>query len=160
MLIFVLVYFLLTATLNNLRGFSEVILGLYVIHKEGASEEEPANIGVVIEGMMLLHHLKSISFGIVVLFVLIYALNLSYSHIWKPKEDTDEFGGQQAIENLNVSVNEECTASPDVSNDWKYIKKNSNLQGWDMNILKDIFYELMTLMLENAPGIPSIFVYL
>lgn len=81
MLIFILVYFLLTANLNNLRGFSEVILGLYVIHEEGASEEDSENIGVVIEGMMLLHHLKCISFGIVVLFVLIYALNLSYSHV-------------------------------------------------------------------------------
>ncbi len=39
---------------------------------------EPVDVGVVIEGVKLLHHLKSISFGLVMLFGLIYALNLSY----------------------------------------------------------------------------------
>ncbi|KAK3513304.1 hypothetical protein QTP70_009778 [Hemibagrus guttatus] len=56
------------------RGISQTTLGLYVIHKEVA---DAADIGVVIEGVMLLHNL-SISFGIMMLFGLIYALNLSY----------------------------------------------------------------------------------
>ncbi len=58
---------------------SETTLGLFVICKEGAgAEDEPIDVGVVIEGVKLLHHLKSISFGLVMLFGLIYALNLSY----------------------------------------------------------------------------------
>ncbi len=53
---------------------SETTLGLFVIRKDGAgAEDEPVDVGVV------LHHLKSISFGLVMLFGLIYALNLSYS---------------------------------------------------------------------------------
>ncbi|XP_073803642.1 uncharacterized protein [Danio rerio] len=58
---------------------SETTLGLFVIRKEGAgAEEEPSDVGVVIEGVTLLENLKSISFGLVILFGLIYALNLSY----------------------------------------------------------------------------------
>ncbi len=58
---------------------SETTLGLFVIRKEGAgAEDEPVDVRVVIEGVKLLHHLKSISFGLVMLFGLIYALNLSY----------------------------------------------------------------------------------
>lgn len=50
-----------------------------MIRKEGAgAEEEPSDVGVVIEGVTLLENLKSISFGLVILFGLIYALNLSY----------------------------------------------------------------------------------
>ncbi|XP_016430365.1 uncharacterized protein LOC107757411 [Sinocyclocheilus rhinocerous] len=61
------------------RGISETTLGLFVIRKEGAgAEDEPGDVGVVIEGVKLLQHLKSISFGLVMLFGLIYALNLSY----------------------------------------------------------------------------------
>lgn len=49
-----------------------------MIRKEGAgAEEEPSDVGVVIEGVTL-ENLKSISFGLVILFGLIYALNLSY----------------------------------------------------------------------------------
>ncbi|KAK9979866.1 hypothetical protein ABG768_013274, partial [Culter alburnus] len=61
------------------NGISETTLGLFVIHKEGAgAEDEPGDAGIVIEGAKLIQHLKSISFGLVMLFGLIYALNLSY----------------------------------------------------------------------------------
>ena len=54
-------------------------MGLYVIHKEGADDEEkPEDVGVVIEGSELLSKLGSISFGWAMLFGLIYTLNLSY----------------------------------------------------------------------------------
>lgn len=50
-----------------------------MIRKEGVgAEDEPEDVGVVIEGVQLLHHLKSVSFGLVMLFGLIYALNLNY----------------------------------------------------------------------------------
>jgi hypothetical protein len=43
-----------------------------VIRKKGVgAEEEPEDVGVVIQ------HLKSVSFGLVMLFRLIHALNLS-----------------------------------------------------------------------------------
>ncbi|KAL1249185.1 hypothetical protein QQF64_020190 [Cirrhinus molitorella] len=61
------------------RVSSETTLGLFVIRKEGAAaEDEPADVGVLKEGVKLLQHLKSISFGLVMIFGLIYALNLSY----------------------------------------------------------------------------------
>lgn len=54
-------------------------MGLYVIHNEGADEEDkPEDVGVVVEGVELLCKLGSISFGCAVLFGLIYTLNLSY----------------------------------------------------------------------------------
>ena len=54
-------------------------MGLYVIRKEGADDEEkPEDVGVVIEGSELLSKLQSISFGWVMLFGLIYTLNLRY----------------------------------------------------------------------------------
>ncbi len=54
-------------------------MGLYVIQKEGADDEEkPEDVGVVIEGVELLCKLGSISFGCALLFGLIYTLNLSY----------------------------------------------------------------------------------
>jgi len=47
-----------------------------VIRKEGAgAEDEPED---VMEGVQLLQYLKSVSFGLVMLFGLIYTLNLSY----------------------------------------------------------------------------------
>ncbi|XP_065115471.1 uncharacterized protein [Paramisgurnus dabryanus] len=61
------------------RGISETTLGIYAIRREGAgAEENLGDVVVVIEGVMLLQRLKSISFGVVILFRLIYALNLSY----------------------------------------------------------------------------------
>lgn len=54
-------------------------MGLYVIQKEGADDEEkPEDVGVVIEGVELLCKLGSISYGCAMLFGLIYTLNLSY----------------------------------------------------------------------------------
>lgn len=54
-------------------------MGIYVICHEGAQEEdEPEEVGVVIEGVELLSNLRSISFAFTMLFGLIYTLNLSY----------------------------------------------------------------------------------
>lgn len=70
-----------------------------MIHKEGAAEEDPADIGLAIVSVMRIHHLKSISFGIVMLFGLVYALNLSYP---QSLEFTFEFF-QKVLMNLDGS---------------------------------------------------------
>lgn len=60
---------------------TQTTMGLYEIRKEGADEEEvPQDVGVVIEGVELLHDLRNISCGCAMLFGLIYTLNLSYPH--------------------------------------------------------------------------------
>ena len=52
-----------------------------MIRPEGADEEDnPEDVGVVVEGVELLGNLKSISMGFAILFGLIYILNLSYPH--------------------------------------------------------------------------------
>ncbi|ROI42828.1 hypothetical protein DPX16_7105 [Anabarilius grahami] len=48
------------------------------IQRCAGAEDDLGDVGVVIEGAKLIQHLKSISFGLVILFGLIYALNLSY----------------------------------------------------------------------------------
>ncbi|CAM4578262.1 unnamed protein product [Leuciscus chuanchicus] len=59
------------------RGISETTLRLFVIRKEGAgAEDEPEDVGVVIEGVQRLQPLMSVSFGLVMRFGLIYALKL------------------------------------------------------------------------------------
>ncbi|XP_039544877.1 uncharacterized protein LOC120491248 [Pimephales promelas] len=58
---------------------AQTTMGIYVIRAEGAGpEEEPSDVGVVLEGVEVLQNLPSITFGCVMLFGLIYALNLNY----------------------------------------------------------------------------------
>uniref|UniRef100_A0A3Q3M7G1 Uncharacterized protein n=1 Tax=Mastacembelus armatus TaxID=205130 RepID=A0A3Q3M7G1_9TELE len=60
-------------------AIAQTTVGLSVMLKEGADEDEqPEDVGVVIEGVELLNNLRSISCGVIMLFGLIYALNLSY----------------------------------------------------------------------------------
>lgn len=61
------------------RQIAQTTMGIYVVRKEGADdEEEPETVGVVIEGVELFSELRSISYAFVMLFGLIYALNLNY----------------------------------------------------------------------------------
>jgi len=54
-------------------------MGIYLIRPEGAEEEdEPEDVGVVIEGVEIFSNLSSISLGFAILFGLIYTLNQSY----------------------------------------------------------------------------------
>ncbi len=55
-------------------------MGIYVFQIEDASPEDEivADVGVVLEGMGVLKNLRSVTFGCVMLFGLIYALNISY----------------------------------------------------------------------------------
>ncbi|XP_071403280.1 uncharacterized protein [Centroberyx affinis] len=58
----------------------QTTMGIYVTRVEGAGPgDEPfADVGVVLEGVEVLHNLQSVTLGCVMLFGLIYALNLSY----------------------------------------------------------------------------------
>ncbi|XP_071376114.1 uncharacterized protein [Centroberyx affinis] len=55
-------------------------MGIYVtrVEEAGPGDEPFADVGVVLEGVEVLHNLQSVTLGCVMLFGLIYALNLSY----------------------------------------------------------------------------------
>uniref|UniRef100_A0A0F8C656 Uncharacterized protein n=1 Tax=Larimichthys crocea TaxID=215358 RepID=A0A0F8C656_LARCR len=56
-------------------------MGIYVVRKEGADDaEEPETVGVVIEGVELFSELRSISYGWVMLFGLIYTVDIDVQH--------------------------------------------------------------------------------
>lgn len=58
---------------------AQTTMGIYVIWAEGAGpEEEPSDVGVVLEGVEVLQNLPSVTLGCVMLFGLIDALNLNY----------------------------------------------------------------------------------
>ncbi len=60
-------------------GIAQTTMGIYVIRAEGAGPgDEPTDVGVVLEGVEVLPNLKNVTFGCVMLFGLIYALNLNY----------------------------------------------------------------------------------
>lgn len=60
-------------------GIAQTTMGIYVIRAEGADPgDEPADVGVVFEGLAVLQNLQSITHGCVMLLGLIYALNLNY----------------------------------------------------------------------------------
>ena len=60
-------------------SMGQTVMGVYVIHKVGAEpEDEPEDIGVLIEGEEVLSGLGNITNACALLFGLIYCLNLSY----------------------------------------------------------------------------------
>ncbi|CAB1419383.1 unnamed protein product [Pleuronectes platessa] len=60
-------------------SMGKTVMGVYVIHKVGAEpEDEPEDIGVLIEGGEVLSGLGNIAIACALLFGLIYCLNLSY----------------------------------------------------------------------------------
>lgn len=63
-----------------------MVMGVFVIRCDGGEgcegcEDEPADVGVVLEGVTALEGLGNVTNGVALLIGLIYALNLSY-----PKE--------------------------------------------------------------------------
>lgn len=54
-------------------------MAVFVIRKEGEGlEEPPADIGIAIEGVQVLHELTSVASACAMLLGLIYAINLAY----------------------------------------------------------------------------------
>ncbi|XP_051779502.1 uncharacterized protein LOC114646060 isoform X2 [Erpetoichthys calabaricus] len=63
------------------REIEQTVMGIYVIRREGEDDtEEAEDVGVVLEGVEVLNELKNIVSAFIMLFGLIYALNLSYPH--------------------------------------------------------------------------------
>ncbi|XP_037392517.1 uncharacterized protein LOC108416135 [Pygocentrus nattereri] len=61
------------------QGIDGTVLGIYTTRVEGAEVmDHPADVGVVIEGVVVLEDLASVSLAIALLLGLIYAFNLSY----------------------------------------------------------------------------------
>lgn len=64
------------------RGLEQLTLGIYIIKVEGGdATTPPADVGIVIEGVEVLHDLGDVASACALLMGVIYALNLSY-----PKE--------------------------------------------------------------------------
>ncbi|XP_077090383.1 uncharacterized protein LOC143741778 [Siphateles boraxobius] len=68
--------YLAPATEDAERDLATTVMGIYVIRSDG--DQEPEDIGVVIEGIKVLSNLGSVIMGFVMLFGLIYALDLSF----------------------------------------------------------------------------------
>ncbi|KAJ8347515.1 hypothetical protein SKAU_G00261040 [Synaphobranchus kaupii] len=61
------------------KSMEQTVMGVYVIQKEGSEpEDDPEDIGVLIEGVEVLSGLGNIAMACALLFGLIYCLNLSY----------------------------------------------------------------------------------
>ncbi|XP_060759753.1 uncharacterized protein LOC132870183 [Neoarius graeffei] len=75
------------------RGMEAIIMGIYVIIHEGAEpDEDPEDVGIVIEGVEVLHGLRNTANACALLLGLIYCLNLSY-----PKELKSTFEFLQKV---------------------------------------------------------------
>ncbi|CAI5657231.1 unnamed protein product [Oreochromis niloticus] len=61
---------------ERLRSTATTVMGIYTIRREGI--QEPDDVGVVIEGTTVMNNLGSVIMAFIVLFGLIYALDLSY----------------------------------------------------------------------------------
>ncbi|XP_029353206.1 uncharacterized protein LOC115040053 [Echeneis naucrates] len=57
----------------------ETMFGIFVIRKEDAEpDDDPEDVGVILEGVKVLDELGNVPLAVVMLFALVYALNLSY----------------------------------------------------------------------------------
>lgn len=60
-------------------GIAQTTMGIYVSRAEGPDlAEEPADIGVILEGVKVLQNLQSVTHACVMLLGFIYAPNLNY----------------------------------------------------------------------------------
>ena len=54
-------------------------LGIYVIKHESAdASDPPEDVGIIVEGVVMLKHIGDLACAVALLFGLIYNLNLSY----------------------------------------------------------------------------------
>uniref|UniRef100_A0A3B4V0F7 Uncharacterized protein n=1 Tax=Seriola dumerili TaxID=41447 RepID=A0A3B4V0F7_SERDU len=68
------------------RDLEQLTMAVFVIRKEGKGlQEPPEDIGIVIEGVEVLHELTSVASACALLLGLIYALNLLDQHKMSPK---------------------------------------------------------------------------
>lgn len=54
-------------------------VGIYVVRHEGADrEEDPEDVGILVEGVIVLQGIEDVAVAMAFLFGIIYVLNLSY----------------------------------------------------------------------------------
>ncbi|XP_062240626.1 uncharacterized protein LOC133959079 [Platichthys flesus] len=64
---------------SSLAAMAETVFGVFVIRHHGAGpSENPEDVGIILEGVMVLHELRYVPFAVAMLLALVYALNLSY----------------------------------------------------------------------------------
>lgn len=64
---------------DNQEAMQQMILGVFAIKKEGAEPTDSLeDVGIIIEGVEVLHDLDNIANAVAILFGLIYSLDLSY----------------------------------------------------------------------------------
>uniref|UniRef100_A0AAY5L5B9 Uncharacterized protein n=1 Tax=Esox lucius TaxID=8010 RepID=A0AAY5L5B9_ESOLU len=63
-----------TATEDAERDITVTVMGNYLIRRDGEAED----VGIVIEGVKFLSHVGNVIMGFIMLFGLIYALDLSF----------------------------------------------------------------------------------
>lgn len=65
-----------SASEDGERDITATVMGIYTVVRDG--EDEPKDVGIVIEGTKVLQNMDSVMKAFIVLFGLIYALDLSY----------------------------------------------------------------------------------
>uniref|UniRef100_A0A7N6FKA3 PB1 domain-containing protein n=3 Tax=Anabas testudineus TaxID=64144 RepID=A0A7N6FKA3_ANATE len=61
------------------QEMAETVFGIYLIRHEGADpDDDPEDVGITLEGVKVLSGLRNIPLAIVMLFGLVYALNIDY----------------------------------------------------------------------------------
>ncbi|MEQ2213956.1 hypothetical protein XENOCAPTIV_024545, partial [Xenoophorus captivus] len=64
---------------DDQEGMRQMILGIFIIKKEGAEPtDDLEDVGIIIEGVEVLHGLGNIANAVAILFGFIYSLDLSY----------------------------------------------------------------------------------
>ena len=82
------------------RELELLSMAVFVIQKEGEGREErPADIGIIIEGVEVLHELTSVASAVALLLGLIYALILAYQ---KPLRFTFEVLQKNIVQKQNA----------------------------------------------------------
>ena len=60
-------------------AMAETVFGIFVMRHEGAEpDDDPEDVGIILEGVEVLDELGNVPFAVVMLLGLVYALNLSY----------------------------------------------------------------------------------
>ncbi|KAJ8346780.1 hypothetical protein SKAU_G00281810 [Synaphobranchus kaupii] len=64
---------------SSQTAMAETVFGIFVIRKEGAEPgDDPADVGIILEGVDVLDELGNVPFAVAMLLALVYALILSY----------------------------------------------------------------------------------
>ncbi|KAL3973708.1 hypothetical protein ACER0C_024915 [Sarotherodon galilaeus] len=80
----------------------KMLIGIYVIKPEGERDLDPAeDIGIIIEGVAVLRDLPDVATAVVLLFGLIYTLNMSYPSNLSRQRETDELNSKR-MKQINV----------------------------------------------------------